>query len=97
LWFTPIQYQPYKEAAQMARSVIIHLLNEDPIEADMEELPKENSTCIVFSNPRKRDGKNAGWVTAGARSFIFPWSRINFIEVMTSIEEEENIIMPYRR
>ena len=80
----------------MARSVIIHLLNEDPIEADMEALPSENSAFVTFSNPRKRDGKNAGWVTAGARSFIFPWARINFIEVMTSKEEEGTIIKPFR-
>lgn len=80
----------------MARSVIIHLLNEDPIEADMEALPNENATCIIFSNPRKRDGKNVGWATAGARFFIFPLSRINFIEVMTSKEEESTIIKPFR-
>ncbi len=80
----------------MARSVIIHLTNEDPIEAEMEALPTEHATNIVFSNPRKRDGKNVGWSTAGARYFIFPMSRVHFIEVMTSKEEEGNIIKHFR-
>ncbi len=80
----------------MARTVIIHLLNEDPIVADMEMLPNENSAFVSFTNPRKRDDKSVGWVTPGARSFIFPWARINFIEVMTSKEEESSVIKPFR-
>lgn len=80
----------------MARTVIIHLLNQDPIVADMEMLPNENSAFVTFTNPRLRDEKNVGWATPGARSFIFPWSRINFIEVMTSKEEESNVIKPFR-
>jgi len=80
----------------MARTVIIHLLNQDPIVADMEMLPNEDAAFITFSNPRMRDDKNVGWATPGARSFIFPWSRINFIEVMTSKEEESSVIKPFR-
>jgi hypothetical protein len=80
----------------MARTVIIHLLNEDPIEADMETLPSEASNYVAFTNPRKRDGKSVGWSTAGARAFIFPWSRINFIEVMTSRDEDNSIIKPFK-
>jgi hypothetical protein len=80
----------------MAQTVIIHLLNQDPIVADMETLPNENAAFVTFTNPRLRDDKNVGWATPGARSFIFPWSRINFIEVMTSKEEEERVIKHWR-
>jgi hypothetical protein len=80
----------------MARTVIIHLLNQDPIVADMERLPDESSAFVTFSNPRMRDEKNVGWATPGARSFLFPWARINFIEVMTSKEEESSVIKPFR-
>jgi hypothetical protein len=78
------------------QSVIIHLTNEDPVEAEMEALPTEHATCIVFSNPRKRDGKNVGWATGGARYFIFPMTRVHFIEVMTSREEEGKVIKHFR-
>ncbi len=80
----------------MARTVIIHLLNQDPIVADMEMLPNESASFVAFTNPRLRDDKNVPWATPGARSFIFPWSRINFIEVMTSKEEESSVIKPFR-
>ena len=80
----------------MARSVIIHLVNEDPILADMEELPTASATCVMFTNPRKRDGKPAVWVTPGATSFIYAMTRINFIEIMTSDEERRNVVEFFR-
>lgn len=80
----------------MARSVIIHLVNEDPIVADMETLPTETATCVAFTNPRKRDGKTAQWVTPGATAFIIAMARINFIEVMTSDEERDKVVEFYR-
>lgn len=78
------------------RKVIIHLANEDPVLADMDELPGPNATVIVFSNPRKRDNKNVTWMTAGAQWFIFPIARINFIEVMTTDEEMGRVVKPWR-
>lgn len=80
----------------MARNVIIHLINEDPIVADMEDLPTPTATNVVFTNPRKRDGKPAQWVTPGATAFYFSMARINFIEVMTSEEERRNVVEFFR-
>ena len=80
----------------MAYKVLIHLVNDDPVEADMEELPTQDCTNITFSNPRKRDGKNVGWMTGGARYFIFPWSRVSFIEVMLSEDDVRKMIPFYR-
>jgi hypothetical protein len=80
----------------MARSVIIHLINEDPIVAEMEDLPGATATSVAFTNPRKRDGKPAGWVTPGATAFIFSMARVNFIEIMTSEEERRNVVEFFR-
>lgn len=80
----------------MARSVIIHLMNEDPVVADMEELPSPTATCVFFTNPRKRDGKPVGWATPGATAFCFSMARIYFIEVMTSEEERRNVVEFFR-
>lgn len=80
----------------MARSVIIHLSNEDPVLADMEEMPSPTATTITFTNPRTRDGKNIKWVTAGATMFIFPLWRVNFIELVTSEEEKGQVVKPWR-
>jgi hypothetical protein len=71
--------------------VVIHLHNEDPVLADMEKLPDPTHTSIVITNPRRRDGKPLGYVTEGAQIFVFPWSRISFIEVMGGEEAEKEV------
>lgn len=70
----------------MAVEVIIHLQNEDPVVAEVELLPDPTHQFIEVTNPRRRDGRSLHYVTEGATSFLFPWTRITFIEVM---EEEE--------
>jgi hypothetical protein len=70
----------------MAVEVIIHLQNEDPVVAELELLPDPTHQFIEVTNPRRRDGRTLHYVTEGATSFIFPWTRITFVEVM---EEEE--------
>jgi hypothetical protein len=70
----------------MSFDVIIHLQNEDPIIAEMDKLPDPSHHSVVILNPRRRDGRPLHYITDGATSFIFPWTRISFIEVM---EEEE--------
>ena len=70
----------------MSIEVIIHLHNEDPIVAEIEEMPDPTHQTLTFTNPRRRDGRPLHYITEGATQFIFPWNRISFIEVM---EEEE--------
>jgi len=73
----------------MSMEVIIHVLNEDPILAEMETMPDPTHQSIVITNPRRRDGRPLHYVTEGARTFIFPWSRITFVEIMESEEAKE--------
>ncbi len=73
----------------MSIEVILHLQNEDPVVAEIESLPDPTHLNILITNPRRRDGRPLHYVTEGARAFIFPWSRISFIEVMGEEEAEE--------
>jgi len=73
----------------MPYEVILHLHNEDPVLAEMDSLPDPAHQCVFVVNPRRRDGRSLHYVTEGARSFIFPWSRITFIEVMDSDDDQE--------
>jgi hypothetical protein len=79
----------------MSIEVILHLLNEDPILAELEELPDPTHQSIVITNPRRRDGRALHYVTEGARAFIFPLSRITFIEIMET-EEARDVIEFFR-
>ena len=73
----------------MPYEVILHLHNEDPVLAEMDSLPDPTHQCVFIVNPRRRDGRSLHYVTEGATSFIFSWSRITFIEVMQSEEDSE--------
>jgi hypothetical protein len=73
----------------MTYTVLIHMANEDPIVAELEELPSPQAQSIIINNPRQRDGKDLYYVLPEVQTLILPWSRINFIEVMPTEEEEE--------
>ena len=80
----------------MAKVVIIHVIGEDPIWAEVEELPQPTDQFLEFTNPRRRDGKPIPYVTTGAKSFMYPWHRLSFVEVMTTEAEREDIIEFFR-
>jgi len=72
-------------------SVIIHIQNEDPILGEMEAIPSPGDTMLIVKNPRRRDGKDLTFIDANVSTVVWPVSRVNFIEVMPTSEEEEII------
>ena len=80
----------------MAYTVIVHLLNEDPMVAEMEELPDPNAVSFRCVNPRRKDGKALTYIDEQCTHFIFSWNRVSFIEVMPSEEEEAEIVEFFR-
>jgi hypothetical protein len=77
------------------QTLLLHVTNEEPILAEVEELPSPGDQSIVCMNPRRRDGKDLHYVLPEVQTIIVPWWRINFIEVMPTGEEEE-IVAFYR-
>jgi hypothetical protein len=75
----------------MPTTVQIHVNNEDPIVAEIESLPDSADTLIVASNPRMRDGKDVRYLAPNVTMLILPVSRINFIQVLPSGDEEKVI------
>lgn len=73
----------------MAYTVLVHLTSEDPIVAEIDQLPGPNDQIMTITNPRQRDGKDLHYVLPEVQTLIFPWHRISFIEVMPTEEEEE--------
>jgi len=72
-------------------TVLIHILNEDPVLGEVENLPGASDTIILVNNPRKRDGKDLANVVQNVTQVIWPISRCAFIEVIPG-EDEEQII-----
>jgi hypothetical protein len=72
-------------------NVIVHILNEDPVIGEIEELPGSGDINLLVKNPRRRDGKDLPYLDPTVTTVVWPMSRINFIEVMSDNEEEEII------
>ncbi len=72
-------------------SILVHLLNEDPVLCEVDALPAVTDMLLCLKNPRRRDGKDLHYLELNVNTVMWPISRINFIEIMPSGEEEEII------
>jgi len=75
----------------MSISIIMHLMNEDPVVGEMEKLPAPEDQVVIINNPRLKDGKDLHYLEAEVTTMIVPWHRITFIEIVPSAEIEEVI------
>lgn len=72
-------------------SLVLHIVNEDPVVGEVDVLPSPVDILVIIKNPRKRDGKDLNYLEPNVTTVIWPMSRINFIEVLPTSEEEEII------
>lgn len=76
----------------MPINVILHISGEEPIVGEIDEMPVPSDNLLIVRNPRKRDGKDLAYISADQISFVvWPWNKINFLEILPSEEEEEII------
>jgi hypothetical protein len=75
----------------MPVSILIHISGEEPILADVDEMPDINAQAIACSNMRRRDGKEIHYLDREATHFFIPWRQISLVEVLTAEEEAEII------
>ena len=80
----------------MAYTVILHMPSADPVLAEMEELPRPGDTSIVVTNIRTKEGDVVGYIDREAETFIFPWHRVSFIEVLPSEAERAKVLKFFR-
>ena len=73
----------------MSYTLLIHVIGESALMCEAEQLPNPSDSTITVTHLRQRDGKEVSMVDSNATSFIFPWSRVNFIEILGAEEEEE--------
>lgn len=75
----------------MSFTILIHVLNEDAIVGEIEELPEENSPFLMVSSPRLRDGRDVSYFLPETHIVLLPWNRIHSIEILPT-EGEEKIV-----
>ena len=70
----------------MIRNVVVHLHNEQPLLADLFEMPKALDQGLLCTNLRSMDGKRPIFVDRIESTFFFPYLHIRFIEIVPSAD-----------
>jgi len=63
------------------RNAVLHLPNEQPLLADLFELPTPSDVALRCTNLRMLDGKRPIFVDSSASVFLFPYVFVRFVEI----------------
>jgi hypothetical protein len=66
------------------RNVVIHITNEQPLLADLYEMPTPTDVSLVCTNLRMLDGKKPIFIDHADSVFVFPYLNIRFIEILAA-------------
>lgn len=77
-------------------SLLLHVAGSEPVKIDVDELPGPLDIAIIGRNPRERSDKEVTWIDDGVTTVIFPWWRINYIQVLPSPDDILEFPLPYR-
>ncbi len=75
----------------MPMTVLIHLVGEDPIVAEIERIPAPEDQFLACENPRRRDGREVSYLLPEIKTLLLPWHRIHCVEILPTEKEEELI------
>lgn len=67
----------------MIRNAVIHLLNEQPVLADLYEMPQPRDQGLLCTNLRTMDGKRPVFIEKSEGVFFFPYLHVRFLEIPT--------------
>lgn len=67
----------------MIRNAVIHLLNEQPVLADLYDMPKALDQGLLCTNLRTMDGKRPVFIDRMDGVFFFPYLHVRFLEIPT--------------
>ena len=65
----------------MLRNAVLHISNEQPLLADLFELPTPTDVALRLTNLRSMDGKRPIFVDDSKSVFLFPYHRVSFVEI----------------
>ena len=72
----------------MIRSVIVHIANEQPLLADLFDIPVATDAGLLCTNLRLKDGKRPVFIDEIENTFFFPYLIIRFLEIPTGALEQ---------
>lgn len=77
-------------------TLLLHVANEEPIKIDVDELPDPRDVSIAGRNPRLRGDKEVIFLEEGVNTVIFPWWRINYVQVLPGPDDDFDFPTQFR-
>jgi hypothetical protein len=69
------------EHRRVIRNVVIHASSEQPLMADLYDLPSADDAGLLCTNLRMMDGKRPVFIDQIESTFFFPYHVIRFLEI----------------
>jgi hypothetical protein len=73
----------------MARTLLVHILNEDAVVGEVDELPTGSDQFLTLRSPRLRDGREVPYLLPETNVVLYPWNRIMSVEILPTESDEE--------
>jgi hypothetical protein len=75
----------------MIRGAVLHFANEQPLLCDLRALPSSADVCLTVTNLRFLDGRKPGFIDHQGSWFLYPISRVSFIEIPPGALEASDV------
>ncbi|CAN5573664.1 hypothetical protein BH20CHL7_BH20CHL7_14400 [soil metagenome] len=66
----------------MIRNAVLHVMNEQPMLADLYEMPAAHDVGLRCTNLRTLNGKRPVFVDDSMSVFFFPYLHLRFVEIL---------------
>jgi hypothetical protein len=66
----------------MIRNAVLHIMNEQPMLADLYEMPDAHDVGLRCTNLRTLNGKRPVFVDDSMSVFFFPYLHLRFVEIL---------------
>jgi len=80
----------------MAIRALIHIISEDPVLGELDEMPDPTHQFLRVRNATKKDGKPLDMLDTRTTSIAYPWSRITFVEFFNEESQREAVMGFFR-
>ena len=78
----------------MIRNVVIHMISEQPMLADLKAMPTSADACLVCTNLRYHNGRKPIFTDALDSWFLIPLNMVRFVEVPRRASEQVEGLVP---
>jgi len=72
----------------MIRDAVIHLMNEQPLMADLPASPSPTDAVLICTNLRTMNGSRPIFIDDIRSVFVFPLAQIRFVEIPAGSRDE---------